>query len=91
VIGVPVVGLQLTQVAGVSIPVAPAYVKLPLSTLPLSSVAGVNYALVISFSTPVNWHSVSGNGLPDGRPEDGVATVYASWVRRGAGWCLGDE
>ena len=80
VTGLPLTGFAAGQVFAVSIPASPAYVKLPLSALAFdtSSSRGVNYALVLSASAPVNWHSVD-SVAPNYLPAAGAASVYGSW------------
>jgi hypothetical protein len=83
--GVPLDGVALAQLNAVPIPISPSYVTLPLSTLLIDAAGalGTHYALVLSFSAPVDWHSVE--GITDGQPDAGVASVYGSWVRVGVG------
>ena len=71
------------QENGVAIPVLPAYVTVPLSALIFStaSATGTLYALVISVSAEVNWHSVVSNATL-GLPRSGAADVNGSWVRK---------
>ena len=77
--GIPILGIQATQDNSVAIPVTPNYVFLPLSTLLFSdaSSTGSYYALVISTSVPVNWHSVADAALP----QSGTSDVVGNWVR----------
>jgi len=77
----PISGIQATQNYDVVIPVVPAYINLPLDTLVFSTagITGVNYALVISVSSKINWHSVQSTE-PMGLPTSGISDVTGVWV-----------
>lgn len=87
--GTPLQGFAASQVFGVAVPAAPAYVKLPLSSLNFdtSGTRGLYYALVLSASAPVNWHSVS-SPATDFVPATGTAAALGSWATAdsGASW-----
>jgi hypothetical protein len=81
--GIPINGLAITQIADALVSMSPAYLTLQLNGLSIdvSGPLGSRYALVLSFSTPVKWHSLSGYDIAHGRPESGIANVDSSWVR----------
>jgi hypothetical protein len=84
--GVPLSGFAATQVVGQAIPGTPGYVVVPLSALQLdtSGSRGTHYALVISASPNITWHSVRSD-TPSYLPAQGVASVYGFWASENAG------
>lgn len=79
--GRPISGFAAYNVQNLAIPATPAYAKLPLSLLPLdtSGSRGSFYALVLSSTAAIRWHSVDSLAV-NRLPSSGIASVYGSWV-----------
>jgi len=79
--GAPAGGFAAAIVPFVSVPALPGYVTLQLNALQFdtSSIRGRAYAIALSSSDTVNWHSTL-SASPNYLPVSGLANVTGCWI-----------